>query len=71
MIHIMNAARVIACELRRAETRERADLSVSYCRSLELLLDFMDATMIAFPAWVDTLSSLKDTLVVAATSLSN
>ncbi|KAF8309037.1 hypothetical protein DL93DRAFT_2231218 [Clavulina sp. PMI_390] len=69
IVHVMNAVRLIACELRRPETKENVDLTVSYCHSVESLLDFIDGTMIYFPAWVDSLMGLKDTLTAAATSL--
>ncbi|KAF8316586.1 hypothetical protein DL93DRAFT_2077824 [Clavulina sp. PMI_390] len=71
MVHMMNAVRLMARELQRPEVRENAKLSVSYCLSIEMLLDFLDDTMIFFPAWVDILFPLKDSLTTAAISLSS
>ncbi|KAF8309058.1 hypothetical protein DL93DRAFT_1800758 [Clavulina sp. PMI_390] len=70
VVHIMNAVRVIARGLQRSEVKGNAALSMDHCRSIELLLDFLDDIMLLFPAWVDTPVALKDTLVAAANSLS-
>ncbi|KAF8309035.1 hypothetical protein DL93DRAFT_1796991 [Clavulina sp. PMI_390] len=69
LVHIMNAARLTARELGRSETRDNINLSVTYCHSIELFLDFMDATLVFFPAWADSFLALKDTLTAAAASL--
>ncbi|KAF8309026.1 hypothetical protein DL93DRAFT_1796689 [Clavulina sp. PMI_390] len=69
-VHIMNAVRVIARELRRSEARNNHVLSIDHCRSVELLLDFLDDIMLLFPAWVEAPVALKDSLVAAANSLS-
>ncbi|KAF8309046.1 hypothetical protein DL93DRAFT_1797617 [Clavulina sp. PMI_390] len=68
-VHIINAVRLIAHELVRSKVKGNTSLSVSYCLTIESLLDFLDDTMLFFPAWVDVLLPLKDTLTAAATSL--
>ncbi|KAF8316901.1 hypothetical protein DL93DRAFT_2154593 [Clavulina sp. PMI_390] len=69
IVHIMNALRIIAQEVRRADTREDTRLCLSYYLFIEWLLDFLDDTMAFLPAWVEVLSSLKDPLTAAIDSL--
>ncbi|KAF8309047.1 hypothetical protein DL93DRAFT_2170678 [Clavulina sp. PMI_390] len=71
IVHMMNAVRLIAHELKRSTVKKDATLSVSYCVAIGSLLDFLDDTMVFFPAWVDVLSALRSTLTSAATSLSS
>ncbi|KAF8309023.1 hypothetical protein DL93DRAFT_2170662 [Clavulina sp. PMI_390] len=70
IFHIMNAVRVIARELRGSKAKENAGLSISHCRSIELLLDFLDDVIKSLPAWVEAPLALKETLEAAANSLS-
>ncbi|KAF8309039.1 hypothetical protein DL93DRAFT_2217568 [Clavulina sp. PMI_390] len=70
IVHMLNAVRFIACELQRPEAKENAILTASYLEYIEILLDFLDNTMLFFPGWVGLLLELKDTLTVAAMSLS-
>ncbi|KAF8309045.1 hypothetical protein DL93DRAFT_1799540 [Clavulina sp. PMI_390] len=51
IVHMMNAVRLIAHELTQSKSRENPKILASYCLSMELLLDFLDDTMIFFPAW--------------------
>ncbi|KAF8305132.1 hypothetical protein DL93DRAFT_2233180 [Clavulina sp. PMI_390] len=69
LVHIINALRVIIRELRRPEVKENARLSASYCYAIELLLDFIDDTIVLFPAWADTPVIIKDKLAAALVSL--
>ncbi|KAF8312619.1 hypothetical protein DL93DRAFT_1292897 [Clavulina sp. PMI_390] len=43
MVHVMNAVRVTAHELRRHKNNEKHRLSISYCQDIEISLDFLDA----------------------------
>ncbi|KAF8309001.1 hypothetical protein DL93DRAFT_2086164 [Clavulina sp. PMI_390] len=69
-MHMMNSVRVIARELQGSKVRQTAGLSINYCRSIELLLDFVDDSISVFPAWADAPVSLMDTLTAAVNSLS-
>ncbi|KAF8309025.1 hypothetical protein DL93DRAFT_2231211 [Clavulina sp. PMI_390] len=69
-VHIMNAIRIIARELRRSEAKANSALSINYCQSLEVLLDALEDIMSVFPAWADTPAVLRDTLLATADSLS-
>ncbi|KAF8316587.1 hypothetical protein DL93DRAFT_744018 [Clavulina sp. PMI_390] len=70
IVHMMNAIRLLARELQRSGTRGNAKLSVSYCLSIESLLEFLDNTIVFFPAWADVLVTLKAPLLTAANSIS-
>ncbi|KAF8311464.1 hypothetical protein DL93DRAFT_2083223 [Clavulina sp. PMI_390] len=71
VVHLMNAVRLIAHELKRSRSRENIELLASYFLAVDLLLDFLDDSMVFFPAWVDVLPTLKDTLTASAHSLSS
>ncbi|KAF8310879.1 hypothetical protein DL93DRAFT_2230036 [Clavulina sp. PMI_390] len=51
IFHIVNAIRMIARELRASGMKGNAALSLGYCHSIELLLDFLDDVIITLPAW--------------------
>ncbi|KAF8308310.1 hypothetical protein DL93DRAFT_2231689 [Clavulina sp. PMI_390] len=70
MRHMSNAARVLAHELQRPGTRERARLSIDHCNALELLLEFLDDMAVLYPAWADAPTSLKDSIAPAINTLS-
>ncbi|KAF8304938.1 hypothetical protein DL93DRAFT_2233306 [Clavulina sp. PMI_390] len=69
VVHVMNAIRVFARELKKPDVRGNARLSTNYCHTIELLLDFIDDTTLLFPAWTDTPVLLKDTLTAAVSTL--
>ncbi|KAF8309027.1 hypothetical protein DL93DRAFT_2170666 [Clavulina sp. PMI_390] len=69
-VHIMNAIRILAHELQRLEANANAALSISYCQSIEVLLDALDDIMLLFPAWVEAPVTLRGALIAAANSLS-
>ncbi|KAF8309041.1 hypothetical protein DL93DRAFT_2170673 [Clavulina sp. PMI_390] len=68
--HMMNAVRIFARELQRSAVRETAERSIDYCRSIELLLDYLDDMVSSLPAWANAPVALKSTLLAAAASLS-
>ncbi|KAF8304936.1 hypothetical protein DL93DRAFT_411836 [Clavulina sp. PMI_390] len=47
LVHMVNAIRVIASDLRRPETRKNVQLSARNCRDIELFLDFIEE--LAYP----------------------
>ncbi|KAF8312122.1 hypothetical protein DL93DRAFT_2098457 [Clavulina sp. PMI_390] len=53
MVHMMNAIRILAHELRRSDVRGNTSVSIEYCRCIEVLLDFLDSTTALYPAWMD------------------
>ncbi|KAF8316529.1 hypothetical protein DL93DRAFT_733626 [Clavulina sp. PMI_390] len=67
--HMMDAIRIIACELQQLGAEGNPALLISYCHSIELFLDFLDEITLLFPAWADITTSLKGTLTAAANSL--
>ncbi|KAF8312690.1 hypothetical protein DL93DRAFT_2098163 [Clavulina sp. PMI_390] len=69
LFHIMNAIRVIARELRQPETSRDVMASLSYCASIETLLDFIDDVVSLWPAWSNSPAMLKDTLTTTLTLL--
>ncbi|KAF8317592.1 hypothetical protein DL93DRAFT_2076674 [Clavulina sp. PMI_390] len=69
MVHMMNAVRVYAQELRRLEVRENAKLSTEYCNSIEVLLEFLSGMTALYPVWEDSPVLLKDPLTVAMEGL--
>ncbi|KAF8306986.1 hypothetical protein DL93DRAFT_2159673 [Clavulina sp. PMI_390] len=69
MVHMMNAVRVLAKELRGSEARENTKLSIDYCTSIEILLDFLDSVTSWYPLWNDSPQMLKESLTKAIDSL--
>ncbi|KAF8317644.1 hypothetical protein DL93DRAFT_515399 [Clavulina sp. PMI_390] len=67
--HIMNAIRLLAHELRGPEARENIRLSVDYCETIELLLDFLDDMMVSYPTWADAPAPLADVITSAVNVL--
>ncbi|KAF8309003.1 hypothetical protein DL93DRAFT_2086170 [Clavulina sp. PMI_390] len=64
----MTAVRIVSCELQWSTARGDSALSVDYCYTIELLLDFLDNIMLRFPAWAVTLVPLKGSLTTAVNS---
>ncbi|KAF8309042.1 hypothetical protein DL93DRAFT_1798742 [Clavulina sp. PMI_390] len=62
--------RILSRELQRPGAQHTAELSISYCRSIELLLDYLDDLSLFLPAWADAPVALKNTLLAAAASIS-
>ncbi|KAF8312692.1 hypothetical protein DL93DRAFT_1298787 [Clavulina sp. PMI_390] len=69
--HIMNAIRVITQELRQPETSRDPKASLSYCTSIETLLDFVDDVVLLWPAWSNSPAMLKDPLNTTLTLLTS
>ncbi|KAF8310886.1 hypothetical protein DL93DRAFT_1566699 [Clavulina sp. PMI_390] len=69
MVHMMNAIRIFAHELRRPDVQENATLSAEYCHSIEVLLDFLSDMTVLYPAWRDSPVLVKDVLTTAMESL--
>ncbi|KAF8323981.1 hypothetical protein DL93DRAFT_64140 [Clavulina sp. PMI_390] len=69
MLHMMNAIRVVARELRASVVRGDATQCADYCLAIESALDFLDDVTTSYPAWVDVPIALKDTLLSAARTL--
>ncbi|KAF8309904.1 hypothetical protein DL93DRAFT_2170055 [Clavulina sp. PMI_390] len=69
MIHMMNATRIIAQEIQGFEARGNNRVLTEHCRSIELLLAFLDDMSIIYPAWTDASIVLKDPLTSAANAL--
>ncbi|KAF8317095.1 hypothetical protein DL93DRAFT_2077244, partial [Clavulina sp. PMI_390] len=69
IIHMMNATRIIAHELKRSAAGTSPRLSTEYCSAIESILDFLDDVVSISPAWVDLPLSLKDTLSAAANAV--
>ncbi|KAF8324096.1 hypothetical protein DL93DRAFT_97492 [Clavulina sp. PMI_390] len=69
MVHMINAIRIFAHELRRPEAQENPKLSTEYCQSIEILLDFLDEMTALYPAWAGSTQVLKQPLTVAMNSL--
>ncbi|KAF8317630.1 hypothetical protein DL93DRAFT_2165489 [Clavulina sp. PMI_390] len=69
MRHVMNAIRVLAHELRAPEARQSSQLSIHYCETIEVLLDFLDDLTISYPAWADAPVPLADVIVPAVNAL--
>ena len=53
---MMNAARIFAKELKRAEVRRDVQRLASYCHALEHLIDFLYNLTAVNPAWSEYLS---------------
>ncbi|KAF8312239.1 hypothetical protein DL93DRAFT_2082354 [Clavulina sp. PMI_390] len=47
----MTALRILAHELQRSDTQKDAGLSIHYCEAIEVLLDYVDDTILLYPAW--------------------
>ncbi|KAF8311313.1 hypothetical protein DL93DRAFT_2169184 [Clavulina sp. PMI_390] len=69
MVHMMNAVRIFAHELRGSEVRENAKLATEYCKSIETILDFLDTMTALYPAWADSTKALKDPLMATLEAL--
>ncbi|KAF8308635.1 hypothetical protein DL93DRAFT_1868254 [Clavulina sp. PMI_390] len=69
MVHMMNAIRILAHELRRPEVQANAALATRHCHSIEILLDFLGSMTALHPAWSDSPEVLKETLNGAIDSL--
>ncbi|KAF8312689.1 hypothetical protein DL93DRAFT_1298207 [Clavulina sp. PMI_390] len=69
LLHIMNAIRVLARELRRPGSHGNAKISLAYCNYIESLLDFVDEVVLLWPAWCHSPATLKDTLTATLTLL--
>ncbi|KAF8312691.1 hypothetical protein DL93DRAFT_1298933 [Clavulina sp. PMI_390] len=67
LLHIMNAIRVLARELRRLEIHTNPTISLNYCNHIESLLDFVDDVVLLWPAWSHSPATLKDTLTTTLT----
>ncbi|KAF8310833.1 hypothetical protein DL93DRAFT_1562781 [Clavulina sp. PMI_390] len=68
-VHMMNALRILAHELRRPDVQENPTISSEYCRSIEVLLDFLEGMIGFYPAWKNSLDLIKETLTSAMESL--
>ncbi|KAF8304932.1 hypothetical protein DL93DRAFT_411534 [Clavulina sp. PMI_390] len=69
-IHMMNAVRVVAHELRQnGAQRENIRLLINDCYVIELFLDFIDDLILFNPAWTGTTALVKDLLMDAVTPL--
>ncbi|KAF8312245.1 hypothetical protein DL93DRAFT_2168536 [Clavulina sp. PMI_390] len=68
MVHIMNAVRIIVHELQESKARSNANLSIHYCDIIGVLLDYLDDSLLRFPAWADGPISLKDKVATAASA---
>ncbi|KAF8304899.1 hypothetical protein DL93DRAFT_2102322 [Clavulina sp. PMI_390] len=65
MVHMMNAIRIFAHELRRLDVQEKIALANEYIHSIELLLDFLDTMTALYPAWTDSTKSLGEAVVAS------
>ena len=48
---VMSALRILAHELQKSDTQNNANLSMYYCTAIEVLLDYVDDTILLYPAW--------------------
>ncbi|KAF8320879.1 hypothetical protein DL93DRAFT_1746855 [Clavulina sp. PMI_390] len=69
MVHMMNAVRVFAHELRGLAARENTQLSNEYCASIEVILDFLSEMTTFYPEWKDSPELLKSPLSTAMDAL--
>ncbi|KAF8320885.1 hypothetical protein DL93DRAFT_2224587 [Clavulina sp. PMI_390] len=57
MIHMMNAVRVFADELRTPKAQKNPRLSIEYCNHIEILLDFLSGITTLYPVWSECYSA--------------
>ncbi|KAF8305140.1 hypothetical protein DL93DRAFT_372450 [Clavulina sp. PMI_390] len=69
VVHVTNAARIIAHRLQSSKTRANMKLCTEYCQDLEILLDYVDETYSLYPAWAEAPIRLREEILVRLSSL--
>ncbi|KAF8306832.1 hypothetical protein DL93DRAFT_2171975 [Clavulina sp. PMI_390] len=70
-VHMMNAIRILAHELRNSDVQANPTLAAEYCHFIEILLEFIDDMMGFYPAWGDSTELVKGVINLALESLHN